>query len=69
MEIETTGVPNSEKFMEKHLKVSNTATFKNLSFYQFPSNLLTYFLKSKTPRVIPFWRAFLMPIKVTRSKV
>ena len=53
----------------KHLKVSNTATFKKLSFYQFPSSLLTYFLKSKTLSVIPFWRAFLMPMEGTRSKV
>ena len=52
-----------------HLKVSNTATFKKLSFYQFSSSLLTYFLKSKTPSVIPFWRAFLMPMKGARSKV
>ena len=51
------------------LKVSNTATFKKLSFYQFSSSLLTYFLKSKTPSVIPFWRAFLMPMKGARSKV
>ena len=46
-----------------HLKVSNTATFKKLSFYQFSSSLLTYFLKSKTPSVIPLWRPFLMPMK------
>ena len=52
-----------------HLKVSNTATFKKLSFYQFSSSLLTYFLKSKTSSVIPFWRAFLMPMKGARSKV
>ena len=52
-----------------HLKVSNTATFKKLSFYQFSSSLWTYFLKSKTPSVIPFWRAFLMPVKGARSKV
>ena len=52
-----------------HLKVSNTATFKKLSFYQFPSSLWTYFLKGKTPSVIPLWRPFLMPMKGARSKV
>ena len=26
-------------------------------------------LKSKTPSVIPFWRAFFMPMKGARSKV
>jgi len=53
----------------KHLKVSNTATFKKLSFYHFPSSLLTYILNFKTPSVIPFWRAFLMPLKGAWSKV
>ena len=48
-----------------HLKVSNTATFKKLLFYQFSSSLLLYFLKSKTPSVIPFW----MSMKGARSKV
>ena len=53
----------------KHLKVSNTATFKKLSIYQFSSSLFRYFLKAKTPSVIPFWRAFFMPMKGARSKV
>ena len=61
--------PIVKNLWKMHLKVSNTATFKKLSFYQFPSSLLTYFLKSKTPSVIPFWRAFLMPMKGARSKV
>ena len=52
-----------------HLKVSNTATFKKLSFHQFSSSLWIYFLKSKTPSVIPLWRPFLMPMKGARSKV
>ena len=46
-----------------------TATFKKLSIYQFSSSLFRYFLKAKTPSVIPFWRAFLMPMKGARSKV
>ena len=50
-------------------RFQNTATFKKLSFYQFPSSLLTYFQKSKTPSVIPFWRAFFRPFNVTGSKV
>ena len=55
--------------MQWKLSNTNTATFKKLSFYPYPSSLLTYFLKSKTPSVIPFWRAFLMPMKGTRWKV
>ena len=65
----TPKVPDGEKIMDKALKVSNTATLKKLSFYQFPSSLWTYFLKGKTPSVIPLWRPFLMPMKGARSKV
>ena len=61
--------PIVKNLWKMHLKVSNTATFKKLSFYQFPSSLLTYFLMSKTPSVIPFWKAFLMPLKGAKSKV
>ena len=61
--------PIVKNLWKMHLKVSNTATFKKLSFHQFPSSLLAYFLKSKTLSVIPFWRPFLMPMKGTRWKI
>ena len=52
-----------------HVKVSKTATLKKPVIFAIFTSLLTYFLKSKTPSVIPFWRAFLMPMKGARSKV
>ena len=55
--------------IEWTLSHANTATFQKLSFHQFSSSLLTYFLKSKTLSVIPFWRAFLMHMRGVRSKV
>ena len=52
-----------------HVKLSKTATYKKIVILAIFTSLLTYFLKSKTPSVIPFWRAFLMPMKGARSKV
>ena len=52
-----------------HVKVSKTATLKKTVIFEILTSLITYFLKSKTQSVIPFWRAFLMPMKEARSKV
>ena len=65
----TIGVPDGEKFVDKAFKSIKYNHIQKLSFKQFSSSLLTYFLKSKTPSGIPFWRAFFMPMKGARSKV
>ena len=65
----TPRIPNSEKFMENAFESIKYSHFQKVVIFPFPYSLLTYFLKSKTPSVIPFWRAFLMPMKGARSKV
>ena len=49
-----------------HVKVSKTATLKKTVIFEIFTSLITYFLKSKTQSVIPFWTTFL---KGSRSKV
>ena len=68
----------SSKIFQNSEESSSSVYFPNLkilrlrlrSIFNLRCNtgLLTYFLKSKTLSVIPFHRAFLMHLRVTRSK-
>ena len=60
--------PSMKKnFQRKCLEVFKTVYLKMLLFYQLSKRILAYFQKSKTPSVIPFWKAILIYFKVARS--
>ena len=56
-----------KNFQSKCLEVFKTVYLKMLWFYQLLKRILAYFQKSKTPSVIPFWKAILIYFKVARS--
>ena len=56
-----------KNFQSKCLAVFKTVYLKMLWFYQLSKRILAYFQKSKTPSVIPFWKAILIYFKVARS--
>ena len=67
------GKPSFHRYLMPSARRSTlTWNMASMSFYHFInfiSLLTTYILWSKTSSVIPFWRAFLMPMKGARSKV
>ena len=59
-------VMEKDKDMDKVFKSVKQSHFHTVVIQQFSSSLLTYFLKSKTPR-IPFGKSILMYFRVTKS--
>ena len=65
----TPGVPISEKFMDKAFKSIKYCLFQKVVILSISIQSFNILPKVTTPSVIPFWRAFLMPMKGARSKV